>query len=151
MGLLFFIIICHFVYTGHCHICLLGFLCWLFFVFCINQRVFHGEIIINIYVRSFPFIWKPMLWIYSHYIYLLSAGIDFRRQNMTSIYVRIWRPKSVPALEGFRWAEIISGKVEMSINDPAISARSEIIVWKLYFDNGRYNVCLFYYLRPILY
>ena len=28
-----------------------------------------------------------------------SAGIDFRRQNLTSIEVRFWRLKSIPALK----------------------------------------------------
>ena len=27
-----------------------------------------------------------------------SAGIDFRRQNLTSVDVRFWRLKSIPAL-----------------------------------------------------
>ena len=30
---------------------------------------------------------------------LFSAGTDFRRQNLTSIDVRFWRLKSIPALE----------------------------------------------------
>ena len=28
-----------------------------------------------------------------------SAGIDFRRQNLTSVDVRFWRLKSIPALK----------------------------------------------------
>ena len=47
-------------------------------------------IIINVLVSSFWFIWIPMLWVYGHYkyFYSYSAGIVFRRQNLTST---IWR------------------------------------------------------------
>ena len=43
------------------------------------------EIIKNVLVGSFWFIWKPMLWVYAHYkyFYSYSAGIDFRRQTLT--------------------------------------------------------------------
>ena len=43
-----------------------------------------------------------MLWIYGHYKYVYSysggggGGIDFRRQILTYIEVRIWRIKTVP-------------------------------------------------------
>ena len=66
-----------------------------------DQRgVFQFEIIINIIVSSFRFIWIPMLWVYGHYnyVYSFSAGVDFRRQNLTSADVRFWRLKSIPAL-----------------------------------------------------
>ena len=33
---------------------------------------FYFEIIINVLVSSFRFIWIPMLWVYGHYIYLNS-------------------------------------------------------------------------------
>ena len=62
--------------------------------------IFRFEIIINILVSVFRFIWIPMLWVYGHYKYLnsYSVGIDFRRQNLTSVDVRFWRLKSIPAL-----------------------------------------------------
>ena len=43
-----------------------------------------------------------MFWLYGHYKYFYpySAGIDFRRQNLTSADVRFWRLMSIPALEG---------------------------------------------------
>ena len=58
------------------------------------------EIIINVLVSSFWFIWIPMLCAYGHYknFYSYSAGIDFRRQNLTSTDVRFWWLKSIPAL-----------------------------------------------------
>ena len=39
---------------------------------------------------------------YGHYKYSYSAGIDFRRHNLTSTDVRFWRLKSIPALWGLR-------------------------------------------------
>ena len=58
------------------------------------------EIIINVSVSSFRFIWIPMLWFYGHYIYFnsFSGGINFRRQNLTSIDVRFWHLNLIPAL-----------------------------------------------------
>ena len=46
----------------------------------------HFEIIINVLVSSFRFIWIPMLWVCGHYesFHSYSAGIDFRRQILTS-------------------------------------------------------------------
>ena len=43
------------------------------------------EIIINVLVSSFSYIWILMVWVYDHYKYLysFSAGIDFRRQILT--------------------------------------------------------------------
>ena len=44
-----------------------------------------------------------MLRVYDHYkmfVYSYSAGIDFRRQNLTSADVRFWRLKSIPVLQG---------------------------------------------------
>ena len=51
-----------------------------------NKRFFQFEIIINVLASSFCFIWIPILWVYGHYKYFYydSAGIDFRRQNLTS-------------------------------------------------------------------
>ena len=50
------------------------------------KGVFQFEIIITVLLSSFRFIWIPMLWIYSRYkyVYSHSAGIDFRRQILTS-------------------------------------------------------------------
>ena len=36
----------------------------------------------------------------TYHSYSFSAGIDFSRQNLTSVDVRFWRLKSVPALTG---------------------------------------------------
>ena len=60
----------------------------------------HLEIIKNVLVCSFCFIWIPMLWVYDHYkyVYSFSAGIDFSRQNLTSIDVGFRRIKSILAL-----------------------------------------------------
>ena len=62
--------------------------------------LFVFEIIINILVCSFWFIWIPMLWVYGQqkYFHSYSAGIDFSRQNLTSTDVRFWRLESIPAL-----------------------------------------------------
>ena len=40
--------------------------------------------------------------VYDHYyyFYFYSVGIDFSRQNMTSVDVRFWRLKSIPTLWG---------------------------------------------------
>ena len=64
------------------------------------KRFFQFEIIINVLVSSFRFIWTPMSWVYGHYKYFnsYSAGIDFSRQNLPSTDVRFWRLKSIPAL-----------------------------------------------------
>ena len=64
---------------------------------------FYFEIIINVLVSSFQFIWIPMLWVYCHYkyFYSYSAGIDFIRLNLTSVDVRFWRVKSVPDLQQY--------------------------------------------------
>ena len=53
---------------------------------CINhgdQRVFQFEIIINVLVSSFWFIWIPMLWVYDDYKYFnsFSAGTVFKRET----------------------------------------------------------------------
>ena len=49
---------------------------------------FKFEIIINVLVNRFCFIWIPMLWAIRN-----MTGIDKRRQNLTSLYVRFWRIK----------------------------------------------------------
>ena len=63
---------------------------------------FQFDIIINVLVSSFWFILIHMLWFCGHYTFFnsFSAGIDFRRQNLTSTDVRFWRLKTVPALKG---------------------------------------------------
>ena len=66
---------------------------------------FQFEIIINVLFSRFSYfrlIWIPMLWVYGHWKYFhpYSAGIDFRRHNLTSTDVRLWRLKSIPALWG---------------------------------------------------
>ena len=46
---------------------------------------------------------KPaMLRVYGHYkcVNSFSAGTVFRRQNLTSVNVRLWRLKTIPALKG---------------------------------------------------
>ena len=46
---------------------------------------FQFEIMINVSVVFFRFIRIHMLWVYGHYkVYSFSAGIDFRRQILTS-------------------------------------------------------------------
>ena len=72
--------------------------------FCINRGAqmcfFQLKIIRNGLVTSFRFIWIPMLSVYSHSKYFFSAGTVFVRQNLTSLDVRFWRIKTVPALKG---------------------------------------------------
>ena len=57
------------------------------------KGLFKFEIIINVLVSSFCFIWIPMLLVYGHYTYFnsLSMGIVFIHQNLTSTDVRLWR------------------------------------------------------------
>ena len=49
-------------------------------------------------VRSFRFILIPKLWVYKYFNSFI-AETDFRRQNLTSVDVRFWRVKTVPALK----------------------------------------------------
>ena len=51
-------------------------------------------------VGSFRFIWIRVLWVNGHckWFYSINARIDLRRHILTSIDVRNWRLKSVPAL-----------------------------------------------------
>ena len=48
-----------------------------------------------------------MLWVYGHskYFNYFSTGTVFKRQNLTSTYVRCWRIKTVPALKGLIYLE----------------------------------------------
>ena len=66
------------------------------------KEFFQFERIINVLVSSFRFIWIPMLWVYSHYILFIffSAVAIYRRQILSSIDIRFWRLKTVPALKG---------------------------------------------------
>ena len=68
-----------------------------------DKGLIQFEITINDLVSSYWFIWIPkcMLWVYGHmkYFYSYSADIDFSRQNLTSVDVRFWRLKSIPALK----------------------------------------------------
>ena len=63
----------------------------------ILEGFFQFEIIINVLVISFWFLWIPVLWVYDHqtYFYSYSAGIDLSRQNLTSVDVRFGRLKSI--------------------------------------------------------
>ena len=51
------------------------------------QGFFQFEIIINVTVSSFRFIWISMLWVYRHYKYFTaySAGIDFRIGHLQTL------------------------------------------------------------------
>ena len=67
-----------------------------------NIIFFQIEIIKNVFVRSFCFIWIPMVRVYGHYEYFnyFSAGTVFIRQNLTSVDVRFWRINTAPSLKG---------------------------------------------------
>ena len=64
--------------------------------------IFQFEIIINVLVSSFRFIWIPMSSVYDHYKYSnsFSAGTVFICQNLTSTGVRFWRIKTTPRWKG---------------------------------------------------
>ena len=54
-----------------------------------TKGFFQFEVIIKVLFSSFRFIGIPMLWVYCHYKYFhadYSAGVDLRRQNLTSTY-----------------------------------------------------------------
>ena len=73
--------------------------------FCSNrgdQCFFQFGIIIMSCSLLFPIHLNTMLWVYGHYKYVYSynEGIDFSRQNLTSIDARFCRLKSIPALQG---------------------------------------------------
>ena len=91
--------------------------------FCINhgdQRFLQFEIIINVLVVSFRFIWIPMLWVYGHYIFLykcLSCLIPFYLNTYvmglgpfflynisvrrSTLDVRIWRLRRFTRSKGY--------------------------------------------------
>ena len=55
---------------------------------------FQFEIIINVLVGSYYFIWIAVLWVYGHYNFLILSA-----RGSTSD-VRIWRVMSLPELKG---------------------------------------------------
>ena len=65
-----------------------------------DQKVFEYNIIINVLVSYFCFIWIPMLWIYGHYnyFYSYSAGIDLRRQNLKSTQTSEYDSRAVSGI-----------------------------------------------------
>ena len=76
-----------------------------------TKGFFQFEIIINVLVNSFQFIWKPMLWIYDHYkyFYSYSAGIDFRRQDRRQILTTNVDPYTVRVkCDGSGWYTLIT-------------------------------------------
>ena len=62
-----------------------------------TKGFFQFEIIINVLVCSFRFIWIHMSSDYGHYNFgiFFSVSTVIRRQNLTSINVRFWRLKTV--------------------------------------------------------
>ena len=70
---------------------------WNIFVKTMKSKMFSQfEIIIQVLVSSFRFIWIPMSWVNGHYQFFQCGD-----QNLTSIDVRFWRLKSIPVLKGF--------------------------------------------------
>ena len=64
-----------------------------------TKGFFQFEIIINVLLSCFWYIWIPGLWVYGHwkYFYFYSAGIDFSRQNLTTeVDSRVVRGKVKP-------------------------------------------------------
>ena len=68
-----------------------------------------------------------MLWVYGHYkcFNSFSAETDYRSQNLTSTYVRFWRIKPVPALEGLTLLTSILDE-ESSVIHSAVRAESYV-------------------------
>ena len=48
-----------------------------------TKGLFQLEIIINVLIIIFCFMWIPMLWVYGQYNLFFRAEIDFRRQILT--------------------------------------------------------------------
>ena len=76
---------------------------------CLSQLF---QLHLNTYVMGL----RPLYMFYSS-----SAGIDFKRQNMTSIDVRFWRLKTVPALKGLNrtiwsWHKLRNGERKFQID-----------------------------------
>ena len=58
-----------------------------------TKGYFQLKIIANVLISSFHLFWTcwiPMIWVHDHYTYFYSysAGIDFKRQNLTSTDIR---------------------------------------------------------------
>ena len=73
------------------------------------------EIIINVLVSSFWFIWIPMLWVYAHFksVNSYSAGIEFSQILTSKVDPRIiWilthlKLCLADAIHNFKWVKII--------------------------------------------
>ena len=85
------------------------------------------EIIINVLVSSFWFIWIHMLWVYGHYkyFYSYSSGIAFSRQNLTSTDVIFWRLKWSPFCKGWSGKMLLLACITLSYRHDS-DAKSEI-------------------------
>ena len=68
-----------------------------------TEGFFQFEIIINVLVSPFWFIWIPIDVMNLHLlqIFSFSAGIVFKCQNLASVDARFWRLNTVPALRGW--------------------------------------------------
>ena len=69
--------------------------------------------------------------VYDHYIYVYSynVGIDFRRQPLTSTDVRVWRLKSILALQGLTlscWSRLCCRFKPFLLVDQIIDIQNEI-------------------------
>ena len=69
-----------------------------------TKGFFQFEIIINVLVSSFRFIWIPMLWVYGHYKYFNSLYVFIRLYTSeTDVYRRqILTYKDGPRTEGVK-------------------------------------------------
>ena len=67
-----------------------------------TTKGFLFEIIINVFVSSFLFIWISMWWVYGHHKYFNSFSVVtvFIRQNLRYLHVRFWRIKTIPEMKG---------------------------------------------------
>ena len=79
-----------------------------YFVLTMETKGFYQfEIIINVFVSSFGFIWIPMVWVYGHYKYFTLSVLE---STLKSVDIRIWhlklrRLKSILALKGLKSTE----------------------------------------------
>ena len=88
---------------------------------------FQFEIIINVLVSSFRFIWIPMLWCHGctaiiNVLILSTWG--------PSLYVKIWRMKTVPALKGLNLVVMWSGDKSKSFSFTTYVYRCQILMYK---------------------
>ena len=92
--------------------------------FCKKEFSSQFEIIMNILVGFFCFIWIPMLWVYGHYTYFncLSAG--------TVLHVGFWRLKTTTGLKRLKLVQHyrvrFAGQVCSQLIPFASSARDEV-------------------------